>query len=174
MADARHVALVGLPGTGKSSVGARLAQRRQLPFVDLDAQIAAAAGTSIPEIFATQGESAFRALELAALQQTLDGPVSVVATGGGIVTTADARQLLTQRCTVVWLQAPRERLLDRLRTSREVRPLLADDPEGALSALAAQRGAWYDEVADFRVDTARTGVAGVAAEVDRLLSGVSA
>ena len=81
-----HLILAGFMGTGKSTVGRLLAQRQRLPFIDCDSAIEDAAGTSIPEIFATEGEAAFRTLETEVLTRVLKGESSVVALGGGACT----------------------------------------------------------------------------------------
>ena len=89
----RAVVLVGLMGAGKSAVGRRLARRLDLPFIDADAEIEAAAGTTIEELFALHGEDAFRAGERRVIARLLDGGPHVLATGGGAFMDAETRSL---------------------------------------------------------------------------------
>src|SRR5262245_9448578 len=100
------IALVGLSGAGKSSIGRLLAGQLGWPLRDTDALIVHSAGCEIAQIFAAEGEAHFRDREAAALRQALDGPPVVVATGGGIVLRAENRALLRERAFVVWLDAP--------------------------------------------------------------------
>ncbi|MBK9941820.1 MAG: shikimate kinase [Kouleothrix sp.] len=147
------IALVGLSGAGKSSVGQLLAARLGWPLADTDALIAEAAGRSVPQIFAEQGEAYFREREAAALGLALAGGPAVVATGGGIVLRPANRALLRARAFTVWLDAPIDTLVARLRSHDQRRPLLEGDPAARLAALYAARAALYAEVADARVAT---------------------
>jgi 3-dehydroquinate synthetase/shikimate kinase len=143
------VILVGLPGSGKSAVGRRLAHRHDATFVDLDDAIEKAAGRSVPEIFAERGEAAFRALERAAVEGL--GPADpdvvvrrVVATGGGAVVDPRNRWHLYRGRLPVWLDARPEVLAQRLRRSPNVRPLIAGrDPMGTIRGLAHDRERFY-------------------------------
>lgn len=152
MITRRHVALVGLSGTGKSTVAPLLAARLGLAVADLDRRIEEAEGCAISEYFARHGEAAFRDREQAELEDALDGPPAVVATGGGVVTIPAARDRLARDTTVVWLRAAPEVLLERLAATNEERPLLSGDAETALRRLAAEREALYDGIADLVVD----------------------
>ena len=148
---AGHVALVGLSGTGKSTVAPLLADRRGLACVDLDAVVVGRAGRSAAEIFATDGEATFRSLESAALADALAGPPAVVATGGGVVLDPGNRTALTDGATVVWLRALPSSLAGRLAGTSEERPLLAGGVDAAadrLAEMAAVRGPLYESVAD--------------------------
>lgn len=148
-----HVVLVGLSGSGKSSVGRRVAALLDRPFHDADDEIEQRAGRSVREIFAAEGEPAFRELEADVMGDLLraDEP-SVIAAGGGAVVTDTTRKLLKQpEVFVVWLTAAPEFLASRTRKKTH-RPLLDDDPAGALARLLDERSAWYEEVADVRVD----------------------
>ena len=139
----RHFALVGLMGAGKTSVGRLLALRLGLPFHDSDEAVAQAAGLSVAELFARQGEPAFRALERSALARILAGERSVIATGGGAVTEADTREALRDRACTIWLDASPATLASRITDSDE-RPLLAGgDAEAVLDRLAEQRRPFY-------------------------------
>ena len=154
------IVLVGLPGSGKSVVGRRLAQRHGATFIDLDERIESRAGRTIPEIFADDGEDAFRRLERAAVTDL--GPADpdpaihrIVATGGGAIVDPRNRWALYRDRTVIWLDGRPEVLAQRLRRSPRVRPLIESrDPIGAIRDLASKRARFY-AAADIRV----TGVA---------------
>jgi shikimate kinase len=146
-----HVVLIGLPGAGKSSVGRRLAKELERPFADADEQLELTTGRTIPRLFREEGEPAFRRREMQVLAELLsrDTPL-VVAAGGGADVSAEVRSLLTEAATVVWLRGSREFLLAR--TDPSFRPLMVDDPSGALARLDAERAAHYAEIADHVVD----------------------
>ncbi len=167
-ASSRSIALVGLSGTGKSTIAPLLASHFGFgASVDLDREIERRFGSSVEDIFANDGEAAFRRAEADALQESLSGPPVVVATGGGVVLDSDNRALLRSRATVVWLRATTERLAERLVDTAEARPLLAGDPKFALDRLANEREALYTEVADRIVDVDGLDIAGVLEEVIR-------
>lgn len=150
-AERRTIALIGLMGVGKSTVGRRLAQRLDLPFVDGDAAIEEAAGMSIADIFAGLGEPEFRAGEARVMRRLLEGPPVVLATGGGAVLNADTRALMKRRAISVWLRAELPVIAERV-SRRDTRPLLRGrDPLQTLSALAEARYPIYAE-ADVVVD----------------------
>ncbi len=147
----RRVALVGLPGSGKSAVGEALARRLGWRHVDTDALIVAAAGLEITEIFAAEGEAGFRARELAALRQALAGDEpTVLSCGGGLAAHPQSGPLLFDGAWVVWLDAADSVLLRRLGAAAD-RPLLRDDPAGNLRRLRAERAAAHSR-ANLRVD----------------------
>jgi shikimate kinase len=141
---ARSIALVGMPGSGKSSIGRRLAPRLGVPFVDADAKIEeAAGGMSIADIFAKHGEAEFRSLEARVIARLLDDGPSVIATGGGALMNAGTRALIQQRAIAVWLKAEIAVLLRRVRRKSD-RPLLqGKDPEATLKDLLADREPIY-------------------------------
>jgi len=147
----RRVALVGLPGSGKSAVGAALARRLGWRHVDTDALVEERAGMSVAAVFEAEGEAGFRARELAALRSALEGegPV-VVSCGGGLAAQPAAAGLLFDAAWVVWLDAADAVLLRRLGDAAD-RPLLRSDPAAALGALRASRAAAYGRAA-LRVD----------------------
>ena len=150
----RTVVLVGPMGSGKSTVGRALARRLGVGHVDTDDLVVEAAGASIPEIFADEGEAEFREHEYQALHLAVAGSPKVISTGGGIVTTKSSRELLAGGdALVVWLDASIDTLVRRVGDGRR-RPLLADgDVRATLVAKVAERAESYREVADVRVDT---------------------
>jgi len=152
--DARPIALVGLMGAGKSAVARVLGERLAVAVADLDAMIEAEAGCTIAELFARDGEPAFRRKESRLLGRALAAGARVVACGGGIVLDPATRALLKARCRVVWLEVTPAEAARRLRASLASRPLLAGaDPRARLESLLAERGPLYEEVAEVRVAT---------------------
>lgn len=148
----RTIALVGLMGVGKSSVGRRLANALGLPFRDADAEVEAAAGRSIPEIFADLGEPAFRDGERRVIGRLLEGPPHVLATGGGAFMSPETRALIKERALSVWLKADLEVLARRI-GRKDNRPLLiGKEPIDVLRAQAEARYPAYAE-ADIAVET---------------------
>ncbi|MBQ1543961.1 MAG: shikimate kinase [Caulobacteraceae bacterium] len=148
----RTVALVGLMGVGKTSVGRRLAYALGLPFRDADEEIEAAAGRTVSEIFAEYGEAKFREGERRVIARLLDEPPHILATGGGAFMNTETRALLAERATTVWLKAEIETLVRRV-SRKDTRPLLKDrDPRMVLEALAAERHPVY-ALADIHVDS---------------------
>jgi len=146
------IALVGLMGTGKSSIGRRLAERLGRSFVDSDQEIERAAGMDIPTIFARHGEAAFREGERRVIARLIEDSPGVIATGGGAFVDPATRALLLERCRVVWLDAPPEVLARRV-GRRGGRPLLnGRDPLEVLTELAAKRNPIYAE-AHVRIGT---------------------
>ncbi len=148
----KTLVLVGLMGAGKSCIGRRLATRLDLPFVDADREIEEAAGCSIPEIFERHGEQAFRDGERRVILRLLDGPVCVLATGGGAFMDARTRAAIRDHGVSIWLRADLD-LLSRRVSRRNDRPLLlVDDPRRKLEELMALRHPVYAE-ADITVDS---------------------
>ena len=142
---ARSIVLVGMMGSGKSSIGRRLAARLAIAFVDADAEIEAAAGMTIAEIFEKHGEPYFRAGEARVIARLLDHGPQVLATGGGAFMNRDTRTTIRDKAVSVWLKAELEVLMKRIKR-RGDRPLLKnDDPAGTLTALIAQRYPVYAE-----------------------------
>lgn len=141
-------------GTGKSTVGRLVAAALGWSFVDSDGQVEARTGRTVRQIFETDGETAYRRLESAALADALaaDEP-AVVAAAGGVVLDETNRGLLAAEELVVWLHAAPEVLAERV-GGGDHRPLLADDPLGTLRRLAAERESLYREVADVEIDVA--------------------
>jgi len=149
----RSVFLVGPSGSGKTTAGRLLADRLGARFVDTDAEIERIAGRAIPEIFATNGESAFRALERRIVAQLSEEGPAVVSTGGGAPVDDESRRAMHKAGTIVWLDAPSDVLLARLTaTGAHDRPLLAGDAKATLNRLREERRFAYAE-ADLRIDT---------------------
>ncbi len=142
-------------GTGKTTVGRRIAARLDRDFVDADEALAQIAGRSIAEIFATDGEAAFRAVEADVLEELLEHPrPSVIASGGGVVLRSESRtRLQAPGVTVVWLSASPAFLASRIQ-GKPHRPLLGDGDSalGVLTAQLEQRAPLYESVADVTID----------------------
>ncbi len=146
------ISLTGFMGCGKSSTGRALAERLGARFVDLDAEIVARGGRSIPEIFTEGGEAAFRAIELETLRAVLDeadaaGGDTVLALGGGTLTVPQAREIIFARTRCVWLRTRLETIRERLGEADASRPLFAD----AETLYAARRD--ISALAPYAVDT---------------------
>jgi XRE family aerobic/anaerobic benzoate catabolism transcriptional regulator len=157
----RIVALLGVRGAGKSTIGARLAARLGVGFFELDRLVEGEAGLSLAEIFATHGEQYFRRLEVAALHRLFaERRSAVLATGGGIVDNAEAWALLEQHTTTVWLRASPQAHWNRVVRQGDARPMAGRPAAKAeLHRLLARREPLYRR-AELRVDTSRLGVGG--------------
>jgi len=156
-------------GSGKSSIGRRLADRFGLAFIDADQQIESRTGTSIRTIFECEGEAGFRERERATLAELLSASSTLIATGGGAVVDPVTRSLLQERGFVVYLKVGIAQQLARLARDRS-RPLLAtDDRESVLRRLAAEREPLYVEVADLCFDTDSLGAIDTTVKLGRLL-----
>ncbi|WP_373063062.1 shikimate kinase [Gemmatimonas sp.] len=139
-----HLVLVGLPGSGKSTVGRAVAKRLSRPFLDFDTEIEKREGISVARIFAEKGEVAFRAMELSLTQELAAAPPMVLAPGGGWVTIPGAMVLLRPPGRIIYLQISPKEALRRLTRSRIVRPLLAQaDPAMAMHTLWERRSGLY-------------------------------
>ena len=148
----RTVALVGMMGAGKSSIGRRLAARLNVPFKDADGEIEHAAGCSISEIFEHYGEPAFRDGERKVIARLLTEPPHVMATGGGAFMDPATRERLKQGAVTIWLRAPVDVLLTRT-GRRDSRPLLrGGNPRETLERLLAERSPVY-ALADHTLDS---------------------
>ena len=162
------VSLTGFMGCGKSSTGRELAARLDARFIDLDGEIAARTGRSIPDIFREGGETAFRAVELETLRAVLDEAAAalqdtVLALGGGALTRPEARQLVFDRSECVWLRTRLDTIRQRLGAADASRPLFRD-----ADALFAARTPVYAQ-APFAVDTDGRTPGGVAEEILEML-----
>jgi shikimate kinase len=150
--------LVGMPGSGKSTVGRQLSRRLNLPFIDSDHEIEQRIGCSIREFFEQQGEAAFRDLEERVIDELTQLPEAVLATGGGAVLRPANRQYLRDRTKVVYLRSTPDDIYRRVRHDSS-RPLLqVKDPMARLRELFAERDPLYRETAHFVIETGRPSV----------------
>ena len=148
----RTIALVGLMGAGKSTVGRRLADVLGRKFYDSDTEIEKAAGLSIADIFTLHGEAEFRRGEHRVLERLLSETPHVLATGGGAYLNPETRELLRQKAVTIWLNADLETLWRRV-SRRSHRPLLkTENPKGVLSRLLTERTPIYEK-ADLVVES---------------------
>jgi shikimate kinase len=169
-----HLVLVGLPGAGKSTCGRQLARRLGRPFLDFDVEIERRVGMTVARLFAEQGETAFRALEVELTRELAAAPPMVLAPGGGWVTNPGVMALLRPPGKIIHLQVSPAEALRRVSRSRTVRPLLKQaDPAVRIQALWDARKGLYaqadavlevekltqQQVIDYLVALARVGVA---------------
>ncbi len=147
-----RLVLLGLPGTGKSSVGRATALRLGVDFIDTDLELEVREGVAAGTLMRSVGVEVFRAKELEVLREALE-TAGVVATGGGVVTTVAARELLQQQ-ECVWLRARTQDLLRRVRGSD--RPLLDGGVRERLSALAIERNPLYEQLAQHQVNASQS------------------
>lgn len=145
------VFLYGPSGSGKSTLGPLLAQSLDLPFFDLDTEIEAHSGMSVPQIFSSEQETGFRKREKAELRRLLEVPGGVIALGGGALLDADCRALVTAQAPVLLLNAGLQMLYNRLQNS-DLRPLLAEGSMASMSALLERRSEHYGSFS-LRLDT---------------------
>ncbi|HEU0033114.1 MAG TPA: shikimate kinase [Kofleriaceae bacterium] len=167
---AKPIALLGVRGAGKSSVGAALARKLGLPFVELDQQIEQAAGLPLGEVFALHGEAYYRRIEREVLTQLLASPAPfVLATGGSIVNDATNYGLLRSRCITIWLRARPDDHWNRVVAQGDLRPM-AENPHAfaELTALLAAREKLYARAAH-TIDTSGRRVAGVVSAIADVL-----
>ncbi|MFO1192156.1 MAG: shikimate kinase [Rhodoferax sp.] len=153
------LSLIGLPGSGKSTVGRHLARRLALPFVDSDHVIEQRLGCPIRQYFEQEGEESFRDVEEAVIDDLSRAERAVLSTGGGAVLRPGSRRRLHERSQVVYLKSTPDELFRRLRHDRN-RPLLqVADPLARLRDLYAIRDPLYRETAHFTIETGRPSVA---------------
>lgn len=160
--------LVGMMGSGKTTVGRLVAANRDLIFHDVDLIVTQRAGNTIAELWRRDGEDAFRSAEAAIISELASGEDAVVSTGGGAVLRDSNRLAMRRSGTVVWLQAPPAVLAGRLAGAHD-RPLLNEGGEARLAELLDARSTAYDEAAHHSVSTEGRTPAEVAAEVARCL-----
>jgi shikimate kinase len=162
-----HILLVGMMGAGKTTTGKLVAHRLGWNYKDSDADVEAATGLTVPELFARDGEAAFRAAEADVLSAACrDESPTVISVAGGAVLREDNRRVIRSSGTVVWLRARPETLAARVGDGAG-RPLLGDDPAEAMVRLFEERAPYYAEVADAVID-----VEGLAVDVvaDRVMA----
>ncbi|WP_141693215.1 shikimate kinase [Thioclava sp. SK-1] len=140
---ARTVVLVGMMGSGKTSVGTALARKLNVPFLDSDEEIERAAQMSVAEIFERDGESFFRARESEVLSRLLTGPPAIVSTGGGAFLAANNREMIARQGVSIWLEADVDILWNRVK-GKTNRPLLrSPNPRATLERILSERVAIY-------------------------------
>ena len=161
--------LVGAPGSGKTTVGQQLAEELGVDFRDTDADVAAAAGMGITDIFVLRGEDGFRALEVQAVLQALGEHDGVLALGGGAVTSVDVREALAG-LPVVWLRVEAGTAVRRVGLSGP-RPVLLGNVRAHWQELLTARAPLYEQVAQWQVATDERDPAAVAAEIAQRLRG---
>ena len=174
----RLIVLVGMMGAGKSTIGRRLAARLNLPFIDADAEIEAAAGMTIPEIFELHGEPHFRDGEARVIARLLEGGPAVLATGGGSFMREETRRRIGEKAVSIWLKADPEIIMRRVKR-RADRPLLQTaDLAATVGRLLSEREPVYqhadltiasrdvphDKIVEECIDTLRARLSGAAAE----------
>jgi len=143
---AARIALLGLRGAGKSTLGAKLAQALDVPFIELDREVEKEAGAKLAEVFALYGQDAFRRFERRALERVLDeNERAVIATGGGLVTDSSTYELLLERCFCVWLKASPQEHMSRVVAQGDMRPFSGrTQGQGRSAALDEIRGLLAD------------------------------
>lgn len=167
--SSRHVALLGLRGAGKSTIGPLLGQRLGLPFHELDTCIESASGLRIGEIFQLHGEAYYRATERSELLRLLAGEPCVIAVGGGVVTDAQSFQALRTRTRTVWLRAAPEDHWQRVLAQGDTRPMADNEQAFAdLRRILADREPLYRQ-AEIVVDTSSQAAAQVVEAIARAL-----
>jgi XRE family transcriptional regulator, aerobic/anaerobic benzoate catabolism transcriptional regulator len=153
-ARSRRIALIGLRGAGKSTLGRMLAEDLEFPFVELSREIERLAGCSISEILGLYGQNAYRRYERRALEEAIDAhPEAVIATAGGLVSDLGSFNLLLRRCMSVWLKADPEDHMGRVSAQGDLRPMAASrEAMEDLKSILAGRAAFYSK-ADLHIDT---------------------
>jgi shikimate kinase len=153
-----HIVLVGLPGSGKTTVGRAAAKIAGKPFIDFDEEIVRREGMPVAQFFATRGEPAFRALERQLTEELVEHPPSVVSPGGGWIATPGVVEIIRPPARLIYLRVSPEAALKRLGPDTHTRPLLAGrDPVTDLSGLLARRREFY-ESADVMIDSELVGI----------------
>jgi len=141
----KNIFLIGMMGTGKSTLGVKLAEKLEWSFVDLDAQIEKRAGTSISEIFSKQGEEAFRDMESEILVEVCRNNHQVIATGGGIILRDKNRMLMKKQGYQIWLKATPETIFTRVKDNPS-RPVLGAVPTlEKIRSVLSQRETYYSK-----------------------------
>lgn len=165
----KNIVLVGPMGTGKTTIGKLLARELGYDFVDSDREIEARCGADIPWIFDVEGEQGFRDRETAVIQELVDAPHTVIATGGGAVVRPENQAAMMRAGAIVYLHTSVDQQYERTRKDRR-RPLLQQkDPKAVLQALMSQREPIYRDIADIIVDTDRRKPWAVAREIVKQL-----
>lgn len=152
--EKRNIYLIGMPGSGKSTIGRSLAKVLQINFVDADHALAARTGVAIATIFELEGEAGFRQREATLIAELCESAGILVATGGGAILSPNNREILHRTGVVVYLKAKLDDLWTRTKNDSK-RPLLRmNDPRSVLASLLETREPLYAEIADLVVETA--------------------
>ena len=162
------ISLTGFMGCGKSSVGRELSRLLCCPFMDLDSVIEEREGRKIPEIFATEGEAAFRRMEAEALRKCIYGQASdklVVALGGGTVMTEECAKIVHEKTVCIYLRASVETLMVHLAGEVNNRPMLAGNLRTRIEELMSIRSATYEKTAHIMIDTDGKTIEEIAREI---------
>jgi len=159
MSSQKNIFLIGLMGTGKTTVGRQLSRKLKMEFYDSDRVIEERTGADIPLIFEKEGEDGFRKREVAIIDELTQKQNIILATGGGAILNANNRNHLVNRGTVFYLKSNLKTLIERTSKDKN-RPLLhADEPaEAILRRLLEQRGPLYEETADHVIETANNSI----------------
>lgn len=167
--DRQHLYLTGYRGSGKTTVGRLVASRLGRRCIDLDDEIETHAGRSIREIFAENGEAAFRDLETAALARVAGGPAAVISLGGGAILRPENREVIANTGVAVWLKIDADTVIQRLAgdaSTAERRPSLTSLPIRAeVESLLQKRQPLYQQVANYEVDAAGQSVAAIVDQI---------
>lgn len=163
-----NIWLIGMMGSGKTTVGRLLAHKRMMDFHDVDAIITTRAAGSVSELWRRSGEDGFRAIEATVVEELAAGDGAVIASGGGAVMQDGNRQAMRRSGLVIWLQASPDILAARL-VDADDRPLLADGSSGRITELLEKRLGAYQEAAHHAVDTSHLTPGEVVDKVDELL-----
>jgi len=173
MSKANNIILVGLMGSGKTTIGRQLAKQLQRDFFDCDHEIENRTGANIPLIFELEGEEGFRKRETAMLDELTQKQNIVLATGGGAVLASENRKMLRQRGHVIYLQASIDQLWERTRLDKN-RPLLqTDNPRDKIASLFENRDPLYREVADTIIDTSNNHLKTTLKEIQTTLADIN-
>ena len=168
----RFIALIGLRGAGKSTVGPRLARRLKTEFVEMDKWVEEAAGMSLSEVFATHGEAYYRRLERESIRRVFARSGGcVLATGGSVVSDPESWELIRRRCFTVWLHATPEEFMKRMRRQGDLRPMQGrPSAMDELKALLARREPLYAE-SSLKIKTTGMSMAAVATQIVKEVTG---
>lgn len=165
-----NIILIGMMGSGKSTVGKILAEKTDLKYVDIDQLIEEHSRRSIREIFASEGEARFRVLESDVVQDVTKNSGQIISTGGGVVLKDNNINLLKSSGMIFHLHAASKVLKERIESDTGVRPLLlADDPEVKLRKLWKSRLPLYQKTADFEINTEKYNPVEIADEIIKIV-----
>lgn len=167
MNEYASIFLIGMMGSGKSTIGRHLAEALKLDYLDADRELEARSGVSIPTIFEIEGEEGFRRREAALLDELTQRPRTVLATGGGAILDAATRERLHERGLVIYLRASPDEIFRRTRRDRSRPMLQAADPRARIDELLAEREPLYEQIAHLSVQSAASNPRRL---VDRLLA----